>query len=330
MGIRKRGAKWMVDVSVKGVGRKTATCDTRAEAVVVEQDLKVALQNGVPVVNPQQPVVGAWNLKEAYESCERTIWRDFSYSQRGDWMQAQHLVDFFGESTLLCTITTPELARLQDHLVARGLKPSTVNRRLYLMSTMMRVAVDRGGLQVRPKFPKSLKVRNGRIRFLTRQEEGRHCDWLAGHGYTSHINLLRVLVDTGMRVGEVYSLKRQDISLDQDVVHIWETKADLPRTVPMTTRVQDILSRDETEWRPGRHVFQKWWDRARADLGFAKDPHYVPHVLRHTCASRLVQAGVDILRVKQWLGHKDIQMTQRYAHLAPDSLKSAVKALEVS
>lgn len=52
------------------------------------------------------------------------------------------------------------------------------------------------------------------------------------------------------------------------------------------------------------------------------------HTLRHTCASRLVQAGGSIYDVMNWLGHRSVETTKRYAHLRPDSLVHALSALE--
>lgn len=57
-------------------------------------------------------------------------------------------------------------------------------------------------------------------------------------------------------------------------------------------------------------------------------PDVTAHTLRHTCASRLVQRGVSIYKVQKFLGHADIRMTERYAHLAPSDLDEAVTALE--
>ena len=65
----------------------------------------------------------------------------------------------------------------------------------------------------------------------------------------------------------------------------------------------------------------------RTDMGLDDDKEFVLHCLRHTCASRLVQKGVQIQVVQQWLGHKSIQMTLRYAHLNVNNLMDAVHVL---
>lgn len=54
----------------------------------------------------------------------------------------------------------------------------------------------------------------------------------------------------------------------------------------------------------------------------------MPHILRHTCAARLVRGGIDIRRVQMWLGHQTLSMTMRYAHLAVNDLDGCVTVLE--
>ena len=104
----------------------------------------------------------------------------------------------------------------------------------------------------------------------------------------------------------------------------------------MTKRVRSIVERRiSAVTAPNEKLFPYdnfWmryvWDRARVQLGYANDKHFVPYICRHTCASRLVQRGVPINVVKEWMGHRSIQMTMRYAHLAPANLKAAASVLE--
>jgi site-specific recombinase XerD len=63
-------------------------------------------------------------------------------------------------------------------------------------------------------------------------------------------------------------------------------------------------------------------------MGMEKEKEFVPHMLRHSCASRLVNAGIDLYVVKEWLGHSTIQITERYAHLDPKKLVHAANMLE--
>jgi len=69
------------------------------------------------------------------------------------------------------------------------------------------------------------------------------------------------------------------------------------------------------------------WQEAREHLGYKDKKFYTLHLCRHTTASRLVQRGVPLLLVKDWLGHMDIKTTMLYAHLQPRALHSIVEVL---
>ena len=77
---------------------------------------------------------------------------------------------------------------------------------------------------------------------------------------------------------------------------------------------------------PETHILQRAGMRLAEGLVSVEDFHW--HDLRHTCASRLVMAGVDLNRIREILGHAGITMTLRYAHLAPDQLKAAIRVLD--
>ena len=64
-------------------------------------------------------------------------------------------------------------------------------------------------------------------------------------------------------------------------------------------------------------------------MGYQEDSTFVIHSLRHTCASRLVAAGMDLKRVQEWLGHKSYTTTLKYAQLSDSHLLDVVKAVNV-
>ena len=212
----------------------------------------------------------------------------------------------------------------------RGNRNSTINRKLACLGKLLRKHYRDGHIDRLPDLSK-YPERNGRIRFLSYQEEQvlfASLDFFDPH----HGNLARFLVNTGARVGEALGLKWSDVTAGS--VTFWETKANTPRTVPLTLAASSVL---ESE-RGGRPIgpfadirypkFRATWLKAKKKAGLAQDPQVVPHVLRHTCASRLAQNGVDIKRIQEFLGHRTLAMTLRYAHLAPKHLEVCAEALD--
>lgn len=99
----------------------------------------------------------------------------------------------------------------------------------------------------------------------------------------------------------------------------------------MTKRVRAVMERRLGTGSPFPYS-NGWlrgvWQRARFMMCLDEHPLFVPHILRHTCACRLVQRGVGIEVVRDWLGHKSLTMTLRYARLTPKNLMDAVSVLE--
>lgn len=138
--------------------------------------------------------------------------------------------------------------------------------------------------------------------------------------------LVLAALDTGFRASELEAVRWADVSFERNEISVASgyTKNGDPRRNPMTTRLREMftLLKGNEKVDPQAPVFGPyryhkafWTARDAAKLG--KD--VVFHTLRHTFISRLVRAGVDLRTVQELAGHREIKMTMRYAHLAPDA-----------
>jgi integrase len=190
---------------------------------------------------------------------------------------------------------------------------------------------------------RELRRREERARMILWQRE-RGLDEFAPHGaFTDHLKPLTLLVlNTGLRRGEALGLTWAAIDLARSMIHVHAatSKSGQSRDIPITADLRRLLETWHEQQKPTdvrSHVFQAaegerlqsigrqtWLDLMAA----AKIKDFRFHDLRHDYASRLVMAGVDLYSVSKLLGHSNVEMTQRYAHLAPDYLRAAVRKLE--
>jgi integrase/recombinase XerD len=154
--------------------------------------------------------------------------------------------------------------------------------------------------------------------------------------------ILELLYAGGLRVGEIVALREQDLHLDQARAQV-RGKGDKERIVPLGRRAVEALEAYVSRARPqlasagkgspphalflsarGRALTRQWiWEMVRA-AGSAGDPaarRASPHMLRHSCATHMVEHGADLRSVQRLLGHADIATTQVYTHVAMEHLK---------
>lgn len=152
--------------------------------------------------------------------------------------------------------------------------------------------------------------------------------------------MVLLAVNTGMRRGELFSLEWQDIDLKQKTiaVHGEKAKSKTTRIIPLNNEALAVLIRwrNQTEANQRGLVFKSnrtdkrldninsAWTALQVDTNLTD---FRFHDLRHTFASKLVMKGVDLNTVRELLGHSDIKMTMRYAHLAPEHKAAAVAML---
>lgn len=191
------------------------------------------------------------------------------------------------------------------------------------------------------RFDELKKEDNRRMKFLSDEELNNLLKELKKHSYSVYLMAL-ISADSGLRAGEIFKLTWADVSLKEKMLFLRDTKNGKNRFAYMTDRVAEELSKLK-QGEGNEFVFQskaggkiyhvsRTFERAVKALGLNdgitdRRQKVVFHSLRHTFASRLVQKRVSLYEVKELLGHSDIAMTQRYSHLANETLRQAVARL---
>ena len=191
------------------------------------------------------------------------------------------------------------------------------------------------------RFDELKKEDNRRMKFLSEEELNNLLDELKKHSYSVYLIAL-ISADCGLRAGEIFKLTWADVSLEEKMLFLRDTKNGKNRFAYMTNRVAEEFSKLK-KGEGNEFVFQskaggkiehisRTFERAVKALGLNdgitdRRQKVVFHSLRHTFASRLVQKRVSLYEVKELLGHSDIAMTQRYSHLADETLRDAVSKL---
>ncbi|HIB69989.1 MAG TPA: site-specific integrase, partial [Candidatus Marinimicrobia bacterium] len=179
-----------------------------------------------------------------------------------------------------------------------------------------------------------LKEPRGRVRYFSDEERERFL-LACKESHNSDLYVAVILaLSTGGRKNEIWGLSWKCVDLKNGFITFEETKNDEPRSVPLTGHAFELMMERSKVPRidtdlvfPSRVNHHKHFDFRRPfqmALKAAKIENFRWHDLRHCAASYLVMAGVDMRTVAEILGHKTIQMTQRYAHLSPEHLKDAV------
>jgi integrase len=178
-----------------------------------------------------------------------------------------------------------------------------------------------------------LKIKVGkrppaRVRYLTDEEAQR----LLSNCHNEELKLLiKMALMTGMRKMEMLNLTWQNIDLQARLIHIEESKNGERRSIPISDSLMRELKAIE-EKNSNEKVFKEikslyyLFERL---LKKSEIENFHFHDLRHTFASWLAIKGVSLYTIKELLGHKSIIMTQRYAHLSPDSRQNAVNMIQL-
>lgn len=309
----------------KSTGKYTKKEAKQAEAIERQKLLNIAS------MTPQEKAA-MMLLSDAVDHVYNTRWKHTKNAD-GAYRRAKRLVELIGDIPL-SKICEDSFIQMVKKLEATNVQLATINRYLAALKTLLK------DLKQPTDFIKLRKERSGRIRVVTEEEELQAVKLLREtihskrrYFYYDVADLVEILLDSGCRLSEILFLNYQDVNFETNLISIWFNKGDRPRSMPMTRRARAILLRrkeinPEKPFLLTKYQADKAWSWVREELGLKDDPEFVLHSLRHTTASRLVNNGIDLYTVKEWLGHADITTTQKYAHLSPQKLAYAATVLE--
>jgi len=328
-GLFKRGNVYWIAYRVNGKLRRetTGTMLQREAEYILTCRRKEVKEGKHPEVKKIR------NCKVAELAQDYLVWteRQRVYKTKKIWVR--QLVDAFGN--LNVTDLNPKIIEQWQSERLKKNKPSTVNRLTTCLKHLVNKGVEWGMASEETlkcvRKVKLLEENNKRLRFLTVEE----CQTLIDY-CTPHLKpIVTVALHTGMRRGEILGLRWDQVDLRHHFILLNMTKNGDRREIPINTTLEELFNsiprgieseyvftaKEGKPYGEVKHSFQTALKKAGIqDFRF--------HDLRHTFASHLVMAGIDITSVKELLGHKSLTMTLRYAHLAPGHKRKAVNILD--
>ena len=278
---------------------------------------------GCPVPLFREFVAGPWKAAH-YDRYKPSAKKTARYAL------ASQLLPVFG-SKPLDRISEARIGRWFDRFSRTA--PGNANHILGRLRQILNFAVACGHIERNPADGITFNRRTKLTRFLSKEELGRLHVVLGAQTRKDRrpqADIIRLLLLTGCRKGEIMGLRWSEV---RDGMLALEDSKTGPRTVPLSTQASAILDRQPGTGSP--FVFPSprdparprcstlgLWDRVRREAGI-EDCRL--HDLRHTMASHAVMNGVPVPVVSRMLGHSNVQMTLRYAHLADRDIEAAAE-----
>lgn len=341
--VKGSGIWWVRYTNAKGK-RAKAKVGTFSQAVDVYEQRKAEIRLGVLL-----PAASRRGVKFSELVADAIKFAGTHHRAARDFKQRVELaLPAFGDRVAE-TITTGELQDWMDETAEeREWTGGTRNRVKSSLSTVFREAMRAGKVSVNPaRLLRRAKEPMGRVRFLTDDEEARLRKAIAAtlpgrikDDGESAFAQLDIALHTGMRKSEQFTATWDQVDLERGYIYLSMTKNGSDRYVTLNSTALQVLKRlqerhkklglpsDSTLFHSKRDGLiknpRKWFATALEQAGIKE---VTWHTLRHTFASRLVMAGVDLKTVQELMGHKTIAMTARYAHLAPTHKFRALETL---
>ncbi len=312
MPIRKRGAYYQIDIQVAGV-RVREKVRTSQEAKEREAFIKNRLHQ-----DNHASKLGRAPKRTLSEAIIRWLDNDCKLLKSSHKFEShvRNMQPYI--KGIWLTDSLEALEQMSQAMLAENLSTATVNRRLAIARRILNLCYTKWkwlDVPIGDKV-KMLPENCHRHIYLTHEQVedlAKKCpDPVAGLA-------VRVAAYTGLRRSELLGLEGHNIR-DNSIILDTKTKSGRPRVIPLPPDIWDI----ELPLNIEDYPLRKSWDAARTE---AKLTHVRFHDLRHTYASWLIQSGAPLTAVRDLMGHANLAVTDRYAHLATGHLEAAVNLI---
>ena len=333
----KQRTSYRVQIRKRGFPPVTATFERKTDADKWATETEADIQRGLRFPQHEAERHTLANLVDRQLEAVK-LHRPHDYERQrvilGWWK------DKLGVRTLAAIAAKPAiLASARDDLMTdEGKSPGTVNRYLSALSKAFSNAVKEWHwLRDNPlrNIAKTEEPR-GRVRYLSDEERTRLLEACRKSEYKPLYLLTLFAMTTGMRRGELFGLRWQDIDLDRRIAVLQNTKNGDRRSVPVVPEVAELLREHGKVRKLGNDqvfvtdgpaevwLFDKAWYAA---LKAAKVKDFRWHDLRHTAASYLAMSGATTAEIAAVLGHRTLQMVKRYAHLSDQHVGTVIERM---
>ncbi len=275
-----------------------------------------------------------------FDDFSKMYLEDYAKSNKLSWKTDEcyiRIMNQFFETDFLEEITSQRIEAFKRWRLDSGVKNQSVNLYLKVLRLMLRLATEWDYLhEMRmPKIKLLPENGNHRIRFLSEEEEIRFFDSIDPGA--PHLGpIVMVAIYTGMRKGRVLNLKWSQIDFEKEEIWVENTKSKKSRDIRFKSPLKELLLNLWENRMDEEFVFinpdtgKPFVDVSRsfdATCKRAGIENLTFHDLRHAFATRLIDAGADIITVMELMGHSSVRMTQRYTHSSRERKERAIEAM---
>jgi len=346
MGAYKKNNRWYIDYYLPDGKRKREV--VTVEGVDPERINRQDALNALSIRKAERAQgkfdISKTNKPVLFDKFVKRYLEDYSKPNKKSWTRditsTNALLKFFSGKNL-SQITSWQVEKYKADRqreisrFGREISKSSINRELACLKTIFNKAIDWDLVSVNPVTKvKLFPEKPNKLRVVSDQE--------FQNVYNNASDFLKPIlvtgINTGMRRGEIFNLKWEDVNMKEGYILVRESKNNDSRIIPINKVLMETLN-SVTNNGSGEYIFShnsgndpvKTFKTAfNSAIRRSGAKKFRFHDLRHTFASKLVMAGVDIVTVQELMGHKSINMTKRYSHPTPEHKRHAVERLNAS